>query len=99
MYFGLVGKNGGTVSDEQWMAFLEKEIAPRFPNGLTVVPAYGMSAVTAPPSSGETTKLLIVVHDNTNEAQQKFAEIDAAYQQEFGPIGMFRVDFPVRIAQ
>ena len=34
-------KGGGEVSEEEWRAFLETEVTPRFPDGLTVLTAYG----------------------------------------------------------
>ena len=34
-------QGGGEVSDAEWRAFLETEVTPRFPDGLTVLTAYG----------------------------------------------------------
>ncbi|HET6782494.1 MAG TPA: DUF3574 domain-containing protein, partial [Pseudoxanthomonas sp.] len=48
LYFG-VGEESGPadrpqaepISEAQWRAFLDKEVTPRFPDGLTVFDAYG----------------------------------------------------------
>src|SRR5690606_40856485 len=51
LYFG-VGEESGVsareqtdaISDAQWEAFLDKEVTPRFPDGLTVFDAYGQGS-------------------------------------------------------
>jgi hypothetical protein len=99
MYFGMHGGNENGVSNEDWAAFLQDEIATRFPDGLTVLSAYGQGS-DGPPGGivADNTRLLIVVHENTSEAQTKFVEIEASYKKKFGNKGVFRVDFPARIA-
>ena len=37
LFFGTAIKGGGVVTDEQFRAFLDSEITPRFPEGLTVL--------------------------------------------------------------
>ena len=99
MFFGMHSAEGKGVSEQDWAGFLEKEITPRFPDGLTVLFAYGQG--TGGPPGGviaENTKVLVVVHENTNEAQAKFSDIEAAYKRQFGDKGVFRIDSPVRIA-
>ncbi|MCH4091453.1 DUF3574 domain-containing protein [Acetobacter sp.] len=41
LMFGLTRPDGRPVSDTDWQDFLRTEIAPRFPDGLTVLPAQG----------------------------------------------------------
>ncbi|MEJ8571660.1 DUF3574 domain-containing protein [Microbaculum marinum] len=99
MFFGMHGPDGNGVSEQEWGAFVQDVISPRFPDGLTIIAAYGQGS-SGPPGGivAENSKLLIVVHENTPEAQAKFVEIEAAYKDTFGRKGVFRVDFPARIA-
>ena len=99
IYFGQNSADGDSVSEEDWATFLQEEVASRFPNGLTVLSAYGQGGGEPPGDAiADNTKLLIVVHENTDEAQEKFSAIEAAYKEQFGQKGVFRVDFPARIA-
>lgn len=101
MFFGLFSADGNGVSEQEWATFVREVVTPRFPDGLTVLNAYGQGTST-PAATGvesETTKMLIVVHENTNDAQSKFAEIKAEYRTRFGQKGVFHVDFPARIVE
>jgi hypothetical protein len=75
-------------------------ITPRFPDGLTVLQAYGQSGgnvATPGDVLAETTKMLIVVHPNTAEAAKALAEIKAEYKTRFHNLGVFHTDAPVRM--
>jgi hypothetical protein len=41
LYFGRALPGGGSVSDEDWRRFVDEEVTPRFPDGLTVTDASG----------------------------------------------------------
>ncbi|MGH7544329.1 MAG: DUF3574 domain-containing protein, partial [Gemmatimonadota bacterium] len=41
LVFGRAIPEGGSVSDEDWRAFLEEVVTPKFPEGLTVWRAEG----------------------------------------------------------
>jgi len=79
LYFGLGRadqvRDGGGPTDADWQAFLDREVTPRFPDGLTVIDAYGQwlnrqSAATA----RLRTKVLIILHEDTPEMR---AAVDA----------------------
>jgi hypothetical protein len=99
LYFGLVSPAGG-VSEQEWSSFLADEVTPRFPDGLTVVSAYGQGWSTkayGTPMNGETTKMLIIVHPDATEAADKLSELKRLYKERFGEIGVFHTRQPVEI--
>ena len=82
LYFG-VGEESGPadrpqaepISEAQWRAFLDKEVTPRFPDGLTVFDAYGQwlfRGAKEPNRLG--TKVLVILHEDT---PQRIADIEA----------------------
>jgi hypothetical protein len=101
LYFGLRTADGVGISEQAWTRFLADIVTPRFPDGLTVLTAYGQSRRSATPQADDvlagTTKLLIIVHPNTAEAQVAIDEIKAGYSERFRQNGVFHVDFPARI--
>jgi len=82
LYFG-VGEESGPadrpqaepISEAQWRAFLDKEVTPRFPDGLTVFDAYGQwlfRGAKEPNRLG--TKVLVILHE---DIPQRTADIEA----------------------
>lgn len=97
LYFGMESPEGG-ISEQEWATFVIDEVAPRFPDGLTVLSAYGQGSSTKPlPMLGETTKVLIVVHPDTPEASSKLAELKTLYKERFGQTGVFHTRQSVEI--
>lgn len=82
LYFGVGEERGAgereqatTISDAQWRAFLDKEVTPRFPDGLTVFDAYGQWLFRGDPEPNRLrTKVLVVLHE---DSPQRRADIEA----------------------
>ena len=77
LYFatGLADAPQPAVSDEQWRAFLDREVTPRFPDGLTVFDATGQWRNRTTNTIGRLrTKVLVILHDDSPEGH---AAIDA----------------------
>jgi hypothetical protein len=79
LYFG-AAKPGGEVSAEEWQAFLETVVIPRFPDGLTWWRASGQWR----PRSGEVRKeasiVLQIAHDDSRRDAAPLRDIAAAYK-------------------
>ncbi|MBX3493868.1 MAG: DUF3574 domain-containing protein [Parvibaculum sp.] len=102
LYFGLELSDGGTVGERDWTRFLAEVVTPRFPDGLTVVDAYGQwrnPALADAPIVRETTKIIIVVHSETPEAAAALANIKAEYMDRFGQKSVFHTEAPLRIVE
>jgi hypothetical protein len=101
IYFGLRTENGAGVSEQGWTQFLAETITPRFPDGLTVLEAYGQSDRHAADGTvvGQLTRVLIVVHPATPEAAAAIAEIKAAWRERYPGAGLFHTESDVRIVE
>lgn len=99
LYFGLRSLDGSGVSEQEWARFLAEVITPRFPDGLTVLGAYGQGRSGPPttPITAETTKILVIVHPATEEAKKKLTEIKQAYMKTFNQDSVFHVEVPARL--
>lgn len=89
LYFGR-NKPVGTVSERDFQKFIQNEVTPRFPDGLTVLEANGQVLG----SSGiikEKTKLLILIHPNTQEDNREIQEIVDEYKKQFQQESVLRV--------
>lgn len=100
LYFGLGTADGkGGVDEAGWRAFLDKEVTPRFPDGLTVLDAYGQWQ-----GSGQSTperlrsKLVVLLHPDTPAQRAAIAAIRAAWKAKTGDQSVLRVTQPAEVS-
>jgi hypothetical protein len=99
LYFGRSQPGGGVVSDAQWQKFVDTEVTPRFPDGLTVTDAYGQFLNSAGNLAREDSKVLILLYVSTPERERSILEIIDAYKSRFQQESVLRVtDVPARVS-
>jgi hypothetical protein len=73
------------VSDDQWVNFVDDEITPRFPDGLTVFEAAGQwRDKTSNKITREASKIVLIVLPGKAEDLTKLNEVVDAYKRSFG---------------
>ena len=87
------------VSDAQWMQFLDREVTPRFPDGLSVQNVYGQwkGAHDRTPERGRS-KLLIIDYPETAENEARIDSIRAAWKQMTGEQSVLKVTIPADVS-
>jgi hypothetical protein len=98
LYFGTSIPGGGAVSAEQWQAFLEQEITPRFPAGLTAWNASGQWRDGHGELQRESSYVLLVVHPDTPEQERAVEEVLALYKERFRQEAVLRVRAPTCVS-
>lgn len=101
LYFGLgpADQPDKGVSDSEWRAFLDREITPRFPNGLSVADVYGQwqgKGRTSPERLRS--KCVIIDYPDTAENRAKVEAIRSAWKQKTGDQSVLRVTGPVDLS-
>jgi hypothetical protein len=102
LYFGLRTDDGTGISDQAWGRFLADVVTPLFPDGLTVLDAYGQSGDHgAEPGSvtSQLTRMLIVVHPDSEAAIAAVFAIKTAWHERFPTAGLFHTESDVRIVE
>lgn len=89
-----------TEPEARWQDFLDREVTPRFPDGLSVIDVYGQ---WRNPQAGaavrrERSRLLVVVHPDAPDASAKIEEIREAWKKQTGEKSVLRVSQPARVA-
>ena len=92
LLFGLGKRDGGTISDVDWAAFLDAEVTPRFPAGLTVLSGYGQWRGDTGPLTKEASRVLLVWYAPGPDSEHKIEAIRTAYRERFGQDSVMRVD-------
>ncbi len=101
LYFGLGPADDleKGVSEAGWRAFLDKEVTPRFPGGLSVVDAYGQwQGKGGPAPERLRSKLLIIDYPDTQENRDKIEAIRTAWKQLTGDQSVMRVTKPADVS-
>jgi hypothetical protein len=94
LYFGLGPADDSSkgVSEAAWRDFLDKEVTPRFPDGLSVLDVYGQwqgKTETAPERIR--TKLLVIDYPDTPENRARVDQIRSAWKQRTGDESVMKV--------
>jgi hypothetical protein len=92
LLFGLGKQSGGEVSEEEWRTFLQAEVTPRFPDGLTVVTAYGQWRDRSGEIAREPSRVLVIWHRRGTAGEADIEAIRQAYKTQFGQESVMRVD-------
>jgi Protein of unknown function (DUF3574) len=101
LYFGLGPADHPEqgVSETKWREFLDKEVTPRFPDGLSVLEVYGQwrgAAETA--TERERSKLLIIVYPDNAENRAKIEAIRGAWKRRTGDESVLKVTQPADVS-
>ena len=83
LFFGRNVSFTGEVSEADWRAFLEAEVSPRFPDGLSVSDVYGQWKSRAGDFVREDSKALFIVLAGRPDEQQRLDLIRDAYKRRF----------------
>jgi hypothetical protein len=79
MVFGRVSQDQPGVSEAEFARFLEAEVSPRFPDGLTVVDAQGRWTPPAGSEIHDPSKTVMIVLRGTGDDRAKLEAVRAAY--------------------
>lgn len=94
LFFGTSKPDGTAVSAAEWETFLDTEITPRFPDGLTVLSAAGQWQGENDEIVEERSKVVILLYprEAIAESNGEIEAIRAAYEREFQQESVLRAD-------
>ena len=95
LYFGRETDTGREVSEAEWASFLNDEVTPRFPDGLSVLDVRGQSRNLQGRIERERTKLLVVVVFDAPAHRPKVQAIVEGYSRRYGQHNVFHVEHGV----
>jgi hypothetical protein len=98
LFFG-TAKPNGVVTEAEFLAFLDQEITPRFPDGLTLLKGDGQFSGEDGVIIKEDSFLLILLYpvDGFKESSGKIESIRGLYKTQFQQESVLRVDDPIAV--
>jgi hypothetical protein len=101
LYFGLGPANApeNGISEAAWRDFLDKEVTPRFPSGLSVVDVYGQwQGKKEKTPERIRSKLLIIDYPRTPENTSRIEAIRTAWKLKTGDQSVLKVSEPADVS-
>ncbi len=92
LYFGSLKPTGSEVTAAEFARFLDHEVTPRFPDGLTLLNGFGEFKGANGKTIQETSRLVILIYPLTAESSQKVEQIRRAYKTRFEQESVLRVE-------
>jgi hypothetical protein len=87
------------ISETEWRRFLDLEVTPRFPSGLSVADVYGQwQGKNEHAPERLRSKMLIIDYPDTLENRAKIEAIRAAWKQKTGDQSVMRVTEPADVS-
>ena len=86
------------VSEADWRAFLDEEVTPRFPDGLTVVDGAGQWRSQTGAIDREASKVLMIVLPGRPDDRARLDAVREAYKRRFQQEAVLLVERPACVA-
>ncbi len=93
LYFGLKIPDGGKVTPAAWQMFVDNEVTPRFPKGLTIDEVSGQwQDEKTGRTAREPSRVLMILYKPSAKTVQAIEDIRAAYKKKFRQDSVMRLD-------
>ncbi|BAU12364.1 hypothetical protein LEP3755_28930 [Leptolyngbya sp. NIES-3755] len=92
LLFGLSKSNGTVVTEKEFQRFVDQEVTPLFPNGLTVLSAIGQFKDSNAKVIKEESKVLLLLYPFDSESNRRIEQIREAYRSTFQQQSVLRTD-------
>jgi hypothetical protein len=99
LYFGSSKPDGSSVSPEEFDRFLDKEVTPAFPDGLTLLTGKGQWRDSSGQVVKERSYVLILLYPTTDQqANKEIEEIRVDYKRLYDQESVLRADSQDRVS-
>ncbi|MDJ0662705.1 MAG: DUF3574 domain-containing protein [Crocosphaera sp.] len=93
LYFGLDIPGGGKVKPTEWQSFIDNEITPRFPDGLTIDTVSGQwRDAQTNKTIQEESRMVMILYTPSAEAEEAIEDIRNTYKSKFQQDSVMRLD-------
>ncbi|WP_019498821.1 DUF3574 domain-containing protein [Pseudanabaena sp. PCC 6802] len=94
LFFGSLKPNGSEVNDLEFQKFINNEVTPRFPDGLTILFGLGQFKNSRGTIVKENSRLLVLLYpiDRQDDSSQKIEQIRKIYKCKFQQESVLRSD-------
>ncbi|NIF31300.1 DUF3574 domain-containing protein [Enterobacter sp. Cy-643] len=95
LYFGISRPTGAEITANEWRSFVDKDVTPRFREGLTEYDAKGQWLNAKGEVTHEPSKAIMLIRGSDAESSKKVDELRSIYKTRFAQESVMRIDQPV----
>ncbi|MEN0617469.1 DUF3574 domain-containing protein [Klebsiella indica] len=95
LYFGLSRPAGKDITAQEWQQFVDRDVTPRFRDGLTVFDARGQWLGHDGAVAREQSRALMLIHGKEDKSEEGIEALRTIYKSRFAQESVMRVDQPV----
>ncbi|SJL82492.1 DUF3574 domain-containing protein [Vibrio palustris] len=93
LYFGMSRPHGPNITEKEWQTFVDKQVTPRFRNGLTVFSGKGQWLGADGSIAKEGSHALMLIHPiQSAESEKNIEALRTLYKTQFKQESVMRVD-------
>ncbi|CAK8714696.1 hypothetical protein KKHLCK_03755 [Candidatus Electrothrix laxa] len=93
LYFGLNIPDGGKIDPATWQMFVDNEVTPRFPKGLTIKEVSGQwQDEKTGRTVREPSRVLMILYKPSTETARAIEDIRTTYKKKFRQDSVMRLD-------
>ncbi|MGO1296410.1 MAG: DUF3574 domain-containing protein [Vibrio sp.] len=93
LYFGMNRPQGPNITDKEWQTFVDKEVTPRFRDGLTVFRGKGQWLGADGRIAKEGSRALMLIHPiKAAQSEKNIEALRTLYKKQFAQESVMRVD-------
>lgn len=92
LFFGATLNNGQSLADEDWQSFVDEEVTPRFPEGLTELAGRGQWRRPDGVITREPSRVLLIWYSHATNKDADIEAIRTAYKMRFKQMSVMRID-------
>ena len=92
LYMGLSRPDGSVIGEADFRGFVDREVTPRFPDGLTLLAGAGQWRGADGTIVKEDSRVLVLLHPGTAELDRALDAVRSAYVEQFDQESVLRVD-------
>jgi hypothetical protein len=97
VFFGLSRPNGSHITPGEWQAFMDEEVTPKFPAGLSVVDSAGQWRNASGHIDREPSKVLVLLHPRITSIEKQIDAIRRSYCERFQQEAVMKVTTFARV--
>lgn len=91
VHFGLSKPDGSLITAQEWDAFVNEIVTPKFPAGLSIVDSHGQWRNASGRIEREPSKVLVILHPRTAASESEIDDIRARYCRRFQQEAVMKV--------
>jgi hypothetical protein len=97
LYYGMARPDGSVVSQQDWQAFVDEQITPRFPAGLSIFEVQGQWRMNDGEIVREPSRVVLLLHEKDPQVEAQLDSLIDVYNDRFDQEAVMRLTSKTKV--